>query len=471
MAVETEAMESSRPSIASDKLSVGTKLAYGAGDLGTAIVAALKVYFLLYFFTDVARLNPAAAGTILLLLKFWDAVNDPFVGWLSDRTVTRWGRRRPWIAAGAIPFGLTFFLLWLVPDWSDTWKFVYYVLVAALGDTMYTVVNVPYAALTPELSRDYDERTSLNSYRFAFSIIGALLAAVVHPLIVGRFADVQTGYMVSAAVWSIAATIPCFIVVAGTRENPNAVPEIEPGERMGLLKQLRIVFSNVPYRFVITLYLLSWLVLQMVATVLAYYMTYYMGRPGQLPLVLLAIQGSTFFFLFVWNLASRRLEKRTVYSIGASIWLVVQIALYFLTPDQFRLIYPLGILAGAGLGVAYLIPWSMMPDVIEFDEWETGQRREGIFYGFMVFLQKAGLAAGLWVVGMVLAWSGYITPTDEVPVPVQPESALNAIRLFIGPIPVVLLLASLVLVYFYPITRSKHAEIRAALARRNLEPS
>jgi len=452
-----------------EKLSVGVKLAYGAGDFGPAIVGALKAFFLLFFLTDVARLSPVAAGSILLIGKIWDAVNDPLIGWLSDRTKSGWGRRRPWILYGAIPFGLLFFLLWLTPPLSETGKFVYYLAMAMLGDIAFTVVNLPYAALTPELTRDYDERTSLNSYRFAFSVAGALLAAVLHPVIVNQYADVRMGYMISAAIWSVIVIIPCFIVVAGTRERPESLgadSNIEQPKALPYLQQVKLAFANRPYRFVIGLYLLSWLVLQLVATVIIYYMTYFMQRADQIPLVMLAIQGSTLIFLFVWSRVSRRLDKRQVYMMGATIWLLTHIMLYFLTPEMDYLMIPMGVLAGVGLATAYLIPWAMMPDVIEFDEWETGQRREGIFYGFMVFLQKACLAIGIYMVGVGLDWAGYITPTDAVPVPMQPENALWAMRLFMGPIPALILAGSLVVAYFYPITREKHAAVRAALAER-----
>jgi GPH family glycoside/pentoside/hexuronide:cation symporter len=449
----------------SERLALTTKLAYGFGDFGTAIVAALKGFFLLVFLTDVARLDPAAAGSILLLTKIWDAVNDPLVGWLSDRTRTRWGRRRPWILGGAVPFGLLFALLWLTPDLSPTGKFWYYLVIALLGDATFTVVNLPYAAMTPELTRDYDERTRLNSFRFAFSIIGGLIAAVAHPLIVGAFATPQLGYTVSAIIFGILVTLPCFVVVWGTRER-YAVDAAAETTNIPYGQQLRIAFANRPYRFVIGLYLLSWLALQLVQTVIIYFLTYYLRRADQIPVVLLAVQGSSFVFLFVWSVLSQRLDKRLVYIIGASLWLLVQMALFFVTPDRFALVIPLAILAGAGVATAYLIPWAMMPDVIEYDEWTTGQRREGVFYGFMVFLQKACLALGIWLVGVALSWAGYITPTDAVPQPVQPENALATIRFMMGPVPAVILAASLVLVYFYPITRREHARIRAALAQR-----
>jgi GPH family glycoside/pentoside/hexuronide:cation symporter len=442
-----------------------TKLAYGSGDLGTAITAGLRAFFMLIFFTDVARMNPAVAGSILLINRIWDAFNDPIVGWLSDRTVTRWGRRRPWILVGAIPFGLTFFLLWVVPPFGPVGTFLYYVIVSLLLDTFYTVVNVPYTALTPELTRDYDERTSLNSYRFAFSVAGTLVSVVLHPIIVGLFDDVRVGYMVSGLIWAFVSTVPCFIVFFFTHERPESM-EQRPDESVPLLQQVKIAFANRPYRFVIGLYLTSWLTLQLVSAVLVYYLTYYLGVPDMIPMTLLAIQGTSFLFLFIWSAVSRRTDKRVAYLLGASLWLVVQIALFFVTPEHSAWVIPLAMLAGAGVSVAYLVPWAMMPDVIELDELKTGQRREGIFYGFMVLLQKIGIALAIFFVGQALSMFGYITPSDAVPVPVQPDSALAAIRWFVGPVPAVILGISLALAYFYPITRARHRAMLDELAAR-----
>jgi GPH family glycoside/pentoside/hexuronide:cation symporter len=462
-------MNATTPASVDEKLSFWTKLAYGSGDLGTAIAAGLRAFFLLIFFTDVARLDPAMAGMILLINRIWDAFNDPFVGWLSDRTVTRWGRRRPWILAGAVPFGLTFFLLWVVPPFGPTGLFFYYVIISLLLDTAYTVVNVPYTALTPELTKDYDERTSLNSYRFAFSVGGALVSAVLHPIIVRSAPDPRTGYLISGLLWAIVCTVPCFIVFFAIRERPEAI-EHQTTDSIPLAAQIRIALANRPYRFVIGLYLASWLALQLVSAVLVYYLTYYMGTPDRIPITLLAVQGTSFIFLFVWTAISRRYDKRLVYMAGATIWLVVQLGLYFIRPDQDAWVLPLAALAGAGVAVAYLVPWAMLPDVIDLDELETGQRREGVFYGFMVLLQKAGIAVAIYLVGRALATAGYVTPTDAVPVPVQPESALQAIRFFIGPVPAAILAGSLLLALLYPITRARHRQILDSLAVRRAGP-
>ncbi|MEO0852071.1 MAG: MFS transporter, partial [Cyanobacteria bacterium J06648_11] len=181
----------------SNQLSFRTKVAYGLGDLGPPIASNLQLFFLLPFLTVVAGLPAGVAGTILAISKVWDAINDPMIGILSDKTHTRWGRRRPWILFGAIPFGLAFFANWLVPfPGNTTALFWYYIAIAVLFNTLYTAVNLPYSALTPELTQDYDERTSLNQFRFFFSILGSLLAGVLHPLIIDRFQDnLQWGYV------------------------------------------------------------------------------------------------------------------------------------------------------------------------------------------------------------------------------------------------------------------------------------
>ncbi|MCY7283910.1 MAG: MFS transporter, partial [Cyanobacteria bacterium CAN_BIN43] len=170
-----------------------------------------------------------------------------------------------------------------------------------------------------------------------------------------------------------------------------------------------------------------------------------------------------------WSAVSARVGKKAVYFMGMVIWIIAQAGLFFLQPSQSGLIFPLAIMAGVGVSTAYLIPWSMMPDVIELDELNTGFRREGIFYGFMVLLQKLGLAIGLFLVGQALNAAGFIESAAGEPAPIQPDSALLAIRLAIGPIPTVALVLGLVLAYFYPITREVHAEILLKLQERKLQ--
>ena len=450
---------------AREKLTRLAKLAFGAGDLSPAIVAAINGFFLNAFLLDVAGLRPAMAGSIFLIVKAWDAINDPIVGVLTDRTKSRWGRRRPWLLFAAIPFGLFFFLQWLVPPLSDWGKFWYYLVVAILLDAAYTAVNVPYAALTPELTHDYDERTSLSSYRMSFSILGGVFAAFLHTVIVGKFANVYTGYMVSAAIWTFFIIVPNWITFAFTRE--VHFKEDRP-KGPGFFEGLRIAFSNRAFVLVTLIYLMSWLSIQFVQTNLILYVKYWMGAESQFGTLVLAVQVSAFLFVLLWTRVSARIGKQTTYYIGMSFWIVVEIILFFVQPGQMRLLFVLAILAGGGVSIGYLIPWSMIPDVIEMDELETGQRREGVFYGFFVFLQKLGISLGLAISNFILEASGYVNQVPGGPIPSQPSAVLLALRAFVSLAPAVILLASFLAVRAYPISREKHAAMRAELARRKI---
>lgn len=468
-----------KESVLNQKLKLKTKLAYGAGDLGPAITANISVFFLLIFFTNVAGIPAGMAGSILLIGKIWDAVNDPIVGVLTDKTKSRrWGRRLPWLLYGAIPFGIFFFLQWVVPQFAvertaQTWGlFWYYVGIGVLSQVFYTVVNLPYTALTPELTQDYDERTSLNSFRFGFSIGGSVLSLILAQVIFSQISDRTSQYLVLAAVCGIISILALYWCIFGIRDRVLAFEakraETHEPPSLPMSEQLKIVFSNRPFLFVIGIYLCSWLAVQLTASIIPYFVVNWMRlKESDVPPVLIGVQGTALLMLFVWGALSKRFGKKAVYFMGASVWIIAQAGLFFLQPGQIGLMYVLAIMAGIGVSTAYLIPWSMIPDVIELDELQTGQRREGIFYAFMVFLQKLGLALGLFLVGNALQTSGF---KEAVPgqnaLPIQPDSALQAIRFAVGPLPMIALICGLVLAYFYPITREVHAEIMLKLSEK-----
>jgi len=454
----------SQPPSPSPRLSLVSKLAYGVGDLGTAITTNLVSFFLLPFFTDVAAISPAIAGAILFVGKVWDAINDPIIGVLTDKTHTRWGRRRPWLLFSAIPFGLSFAALWWIPFPNDqNARAIYYFVVAILYNTFFTAVNLPYSALTPELTQDYDERTSLNNYRFAFSIGGSVVSTVLHLFIVGQFPDnPAVGFLVAGIIWAVVSTVPIFICFLGTQEKFHVAQESIP-----LWQQFSSAFSNIPYLYVIGIYICAWLALQATATVIPYYVRYWV-RPENpeavISFTILGVQGTAFVMLFVWSRISTLIGKKAVFVWGCSAWIVAQFGLFVLPPQQVVFMYVLAVLAGVGVATAYLVPWAMIPDVIDLDELHTGKRREGIFYGSMVLLQKFALAGALFGLGVSLELAGFIPPIDQAPVLAQPEAVLQVLRFLIAPVPTLLLIGGIVLATLYPITKEKHAEILALLA-------
>jgi GPH family glycoside/pentoside/hexuronide:cation symporter len=477
--------DASEYDLTQDKLTFSEKLAYGAGDLGTSIITNLLSFFLLFFFTNVAGLEPVLAGLVLLIGKVFDAINDPIIGVLSDRTKSKLGRRLPWMIYSAIPFGLAFLAQWLVPSTDKTVLFWYYVVVGVIFNTFFTAVNLPYTALTPEITQDYNERTSLNTFRFTFSIGGSILSLFIAQIIFAFFQDparqtdsCNTGgmqYIVLGAVCAIISSISIYWCVFGIKKRAIASDRhrlhnesLESNhEELSFGEQLKIVFNNRPFLFVIGIYFCSWLALQITASIIPYFVVNWMKmQENDFILVTIAVQGTALVMLSVWSAISKRFGKKVAYFMGASIWIIAQAGLFFLQPGQVVMLYVLAIMAGAGVSTAYLIPWSMIPDVTDLDELETGQRREGIFYAFMVLLQKVGLAGGLFLLGLGLSWAKFKESVPCQPLPVQPESALFAIRVAIGPLPTIALILGLVLAYFYPITREVHTEILMRLSER-----
>ncbi|MDA0866283.1 MAG: MFS transporter [Cyanobacteria bacterium] len=453
---------------AAPRLSLWTKLAYGAGDMGSGMTSNLIAFSFLIFLTDVGGINPLAAGTVLLIGKVWDAVNDPVVGMLSDRTRSRWGRRYPWIFLSAIPFGLSFFLMWWVPPGGGPgFRFWYFVLASVLFQVFFTTANLPYSTLTAELTQDYDERTDLTTFRLAFSVTGAITALALGLVVSGQVADEQLQYQIIGGLCAVLSVIPLLICVFGTwpharrvqtfnaaQPQPQAVPD------MPFLQQFQVAFRNRAFLYVVGIYLFAWLALQITASIIPFYTVFWMGLDSYF-LPALLVQGTAIIMMFVCNVISRRIGKKNLFFLGMGVWLIAQIGLFFLQPGQVWALYGLCIMASFGVATAYVVPWAMLPDVIELDELQTGQRREGVFYAFMTLLQKVGLALGLFLVGLALEWSGFVSNAD-----IQTDSALTVIRAFMGPMPMVLLIGGMVLCYFYPVTREIHAEVLLKLAER-----
>lgn len=456
-----------------EKLSLSTKLAYGAGDMGAGITTILISFTLLFFLTEVAGLDTGLAATVLMFGKVWDAINDPVIGMLSDRTRSRWGRRRSWMLFGSLPFGLSFFLYWLVPHFSadpdvNKWAlFAYYILVSIFFQTAYTAVNLPYTALTPELTQDYDERTSLNSFRFAFSIGGSILALILGVVLTQLIPDESARYVILGGICALLSMLSLYWCIFGVQERYQTPSE---PTSLSLISQFKIALSNRPFQFVIGIYLFSWLALQLTTAVIPYFVVSWMRRDSFFEVALI-VQIVAMIMLFVWSALSKLWGRKAVYFISMGFWITAQVGLFFLPRDRTDFMFFLAALAGVGVATAYLIPWSMLTDVIDLDELNTGQRREGIFYSCMVFLQKLGLGLGIFFVGQTLNWSGFLASEGSTTIREQPESALFAIRMVIGPLPTLFLIGGLILVYFYPLSREVHASILLQLYERKHQGS
>ena len=450
---------------AAQSLDLKTKLGYGVGELSKEIPGSILVFFLLFFFTDIVGLSPGLAGGVLLVGKVWDAVNDPLIGWLSDRTRSRWGRRFPWMFGGAVPLGVSFWLLLLTPPLTTQWQlFAYYGAASLLFFTALTAVAIPHSTLAAELTRTYDERTQLVSFKSAFSIGSSILGLVIAQIVFAVVADGRQRYVVLGAIVGVLVVVSVFACVWATSPRYWQLQSQQPSyvstPRRSWGAQLQLILQLRPFLYLMGVYLCSWVALQATAAILPYFVISWMQLSDQhFTQMILAVQGTALGMMFFWSRIGQRIGKRATYCWGIPLTVMAQVGLFLLQPGQVVGMYGLGVLAGVGLATAYLVPWAMLPDVIDLDELRTGQRRDGIFCGLMVQLQKLGTALAIFLVGHILEQSGYVAQSATGEALIQPDTALLAIRWLLGPLPALVLLAGVCCAARYSITRQVHDKI------------
>jgi len=442
------------------KLPLITKLFYAIGDWGNSTTTTIVGFFFLYFLTDVAHLPPAFVSPVLLIGTIWDAINDPLIGVFADKVHTRWGRRRPFFIIGAVPFGLAFFLLWWVPPFANDYLLMlYYLLAYILFDTAFTFVYVPYGTLTPELTQDYDERTQLNGFRMGVSMAGGLIAAFCVPVIASLFAEVRTGYLVMAMIFGFSAMLPYILLFFTMKEK---YPETSSSD-LSIIQSFFYTWKNRAFRLAAGIYMTAWMTVAMVSALFIYYITYWMKMESQLGYLLAVIQFAAFICIPLIVRLAKKMGKTRAYIFGMAWLTAVMLSLAFLPSTAGRVIYVIATLAGLGIAAAHVIPWSIIPDVVDDDELRTGHRREGTFYGFMVFFQKAGTAIVLALIPWILSLTGYVANQP------QNTATTTAIRAMMGFLPAILLSISIWLAWKFPISREKFAELREEVeARKNI---
>jgi GPH family glycoside/pentoside/hexuronide:cation symporter len=458
------------------RLPFWTKLVYGTGDWGTASYGTLRQVFYAIFLTDVVGLEPRLASVAALIGIIWDAINDPLVGMLSDRVRTRGGRRRPFLLIFAIPYGLSFMLLWWAPPIeSQIGKALIITLAFIISDTLETLVAVPFSALLPEMTKDYDERTSVTGFRMFFNLVVSLVTAVTAPMIVeavlGSGGTQQQGYLLTAAIFGGMAAVPFLLIFFVVREQPRTNFQ----EEMPFLQTVRVAWANIPFRFATILYMLNWITFDIVGLGLPFFLTYWIARGDLLAQVIgLPIESAVFAVLLVtavlalplWMFISNRLSKKNAYIAGMVFWAAVQLGIFALQPGQINLVLFMAMLAGISVSSAHILPDAIFPDVIEWDELRTRRRQEGIYYGVKNFIRKLTGALAIFIGLQALGWFGYRSPPVGATQFAQSESALMAIRVLIGPFGAVLLFSAVLMAWLFPLTREKHARIRRLLARR-----
>lgn len=442
----------------STRLPLKVKMAYGAGDIGFSAAYTVISVFLLFYLSDVVKINPGWVGSALLVAKLWDAFIDPFIGNISDKTDTKWGRRRPFFLYFAIPFGISFFLIWAVPllvESSMLITLLLIIIVYILHITFYSVMAVPYSSLSAELTDDYDERTSISAWRMVFSIVAGLVAAVVPKMIADLFSDQVTGYAVMGAVFGLVIIFSPLFVFFGCRENNMVKRE----RTFSFFESIKLTLSNKPFILAITMCLLTWLAIDIVSMVLLFYMKYVLDMEAYSEIILGIIFIVAAVFLPFWVWFAKRAGKKGAYFAGMTVFILPLLVISFLSRGTPAAIYALSAVAGIGLSAAHVIPYSIIPDCIEYDEMKTGEKRAGAYFGMESFLRQLSSSLGVFITGQALEWSGYVA---DMP---QPRSALIALRALLGVVPGLIIIAAIVVLSFYRIGKRQHEVIKKAVAR------
>jgi GPH family glycoside/pentoside/hexuronide:cation symporter len=443
-----------------NKIPTWRKWMYGSGDLGFSLTSTIVVAYFAIFLTDVVGVRAGIAAIAIAIGRTWDYINDPMFGYISDHTRSRWGRRRPYLLFGPIPFAIVFALMWWRPPiQGDIALVVYYAFIYVLYDAAATMIYMPYFALTPELTSDYDERTSLTSVRAFFSIFGSLVAFTIPLMIINGFSPAHASNVLRMGlIFAVVSAIPLYVVFFGTRERPEFMNQKQPGLR----ESIRASLQNRPFIFSTVIYLFTWVTVDILETFLLYFIKYVVNREGNSDLIMATIFIVAIIALPLWVWTSRRLNKRLAYIIGMVFFgavLLVMINLTSATPLYLLLI--LCVLAGIGVSAAHVIPWAIIPDAIEYGELKTGERYEGMFYSLISLSQKVASSVAIPLALLVLDRTGYIPNSAQ-----QPASAVQGIRILTGPIPAVMMCIGILFAILYPLGRERYTQIARELEDR-----
>ncbi|HTE45619.1 MAG TPA: MFS transporter [Gemmatimonadaceae bacterium] len=488
--------------VSTERLSFVEKAGYSLGDAAANFVFMTMILFQLNFYTDVMGITAAAAGTMLLVGRLWDAFFDPMMGLLADRTNTRWGKFRPWVLWTAVPWAVVMVLAYTVPSVGVTSKLLWAGATNILLMTLYSMNNTPYSAMSGVMTGDTNERTSLSSYRFVAAMLAQLIVGGFTLPLVAKFGhgDRAAGWQMTMGLWAVVCVV-CFVITFATTRERILPP---PQQKSQPKADFQNLLKNGPWIAMFVLTLSHFVFVAMRGGTMFYYFNYYvdqtrlfdflqrLGMPqatAALPdgghylmntfgLILNADRSnvaSVGFSLF--NIASQfitvvgvlcstflamRFGKRAIALVGFSLTTIFMAAFILLPPGSIEATYGLELVRALCYAPTIPLIWAMFADVADYAEWKTGRRITGVIFATILFALKTGLSLGGAVAGWLLSGYGYQPNASQTP------HALLGIRLTVSVYPAVFLGIVVVCLVFYRITRSLNDQIATELAfRRN----
>ena len=442
----------------STKLSIKEKVGYGLGDTASRFVWDMVGFWILIFYTDTFGISAAAAGTIMLIARFWDMLSDPLMGIIADRTNTRWGKFRPYLLWMAIPYSVLAVLAFTTPNFGPAGKVIYAGVTYLLLMTVFTAINLPYSSLGAVMTSDSYERAGLNSYRFGFAFTGQLIVTGLALYLAAYFGkgDMAKGYQYTMILFAIISFMLFMITFKTTRE--RVAPP--PAQQKNLKQDIKNLFRNRPWVILFFVGIISFIMFALQNLSIAYYFKYYVGQEQSVQLF--NVIGTIALILgipFSKPLA-KRFGKREVFIASSLISGLFFILLYIPGNDNLYAVYILNILAKFTYAPAVPLLWTMLADTADYSEWKFHRRATGLVFSAATFAQKAGWGIGGALAGWLLAIFRFV-PNVE-----QSETFMTGIKLMISVIPGILYMSCAVLLYFYAIDQKTCLEMEKDLEQR-----
>ena len=440
------------------KLSFKEKVGYGLGDTASHFVWDMVGFWILIFYTDTFGISAAAAGTIMLIARFWDMASDPIMGIISDRTKTRWGKFRPYILWMALPYSILAVLTFTTPDFDATGKVIWAGTTYFLLMTVFTAINLPYSSLGAVMTANSYERAGLNSYRFIFAFAGQLIVSGTALTLAKYFGNGNDakGYQITLILFSVISFILFMITFSTTKERIQPSKE----QKESLKEDFRNLFKNGPWVILFVVGIISFIMFALQNLSIAYYFKYYIGKEESVQLF--NISGTIALIVaipFSKHLA-KKFGKRNVYLFSSLISGLFFMALYLPGEKDIITIYVINILAKMSFAPAVPLLWTMLADTADYSEWKTGRRATGLVFSAATFAQKAGWGIGGALAGWLLVLFNF---TPNV---IQTPTSITGIKLMVSVIPGILYMSCAIFLFFYSIDKATCARMEKELEER-----
>ncbi len=435
------------------------KVGYACGDLASCLYWQTIGSFLLFFYTDVFGISAAAAGTMFLLTRLWDAVNDPLMGTIADRTKTRWGRFRPYLIWLAVPFGIIGVLLFTTPDFSPTGKLIWAYVTYNLMMMAYTAINIPYTSLLGVITSDPLDRVRLSSFKFLGAFGGNLTVQAFTLPLVAYFGqgDRAIGFRNTMMLYGTIAVGLFLVTFLAVRERVQP----PPSQKSRIKDDLRDLSRNKPWLILLAigLFVLAYVAIRNGVTI--YYLKYYARDENLYNYYMVSATIATIVGIFVVDWLTKKFGKARMYMILMGISSVLTVAFYWLRPQDVAWMFALNILANFTMGPTSVLLWSMYADAADWSEWKTGRRATGLIFSAATFSQKMGWMIGGAIPAWLLALFHY-----QPNVPVQLPETLWGLRIMMSFLPAAGSVLATLFVMFYKLDERTMKQIETELNQR-----